>query len=334
MNFYEGIDESKLRIKQFIFHVVHHGEDEPILLDETPIDGHEAFFMERVEETLKGKRFIFNDLSKTQSLLEDILNDPSSFVAASKDLAIYIHSANKKSIKPGVLMLIKLSDGNETLFSLIKYDHDQMIRYSLVDGNTKALLEEVTNGFTKAKKALHKAAVIRKSPAGWNLVVYDSKVSYDISEFFKDFLGVRRKYSKTEMTEAIEQVALDTVKKHRRLLPKEVTGKIRHLVHEVVSNNETFEADSFFDKIFGAYGNNVIKKTFVRALEKRDLDGESFKFDKNAIKKPRNKKLETIEGVKINYDVKKAGDTVKILQPDGKSEETIIEITTKQLFDL
>ena len=50
-----------LGIKEFIFHVVHHGPDQPILFDETPLDDFEGFFLERVRDTLRGNRFVFVD---------------------------------------------------------------------------------------------------------------------------------------------------------------------------------------------------------------------------------------------------------------------------------
>jgi hypothetical protein len=45
---------ASLKIKDFIFHVVHHGEVKPILFDETPLGAYEAFFLDRVRDTMRG----------------------------------------------------------------------------------------------------------------------------------------------------------------------------------------------------------------------------------------------------------------------------------------
>lgn len=66
-----------LSIEKFIFHVVHHRSDEPILLEQTPIGGFEDFFLKRALETLRGNRFTFADGSLTRTLLKQVLDDES-----------------------------------------------------------------------------------------------------------------------------------------------------------------------------------------------------------------------------------------------------------------
>ena len=85
-----------LSIDKFIFHVVHHHNDEPILLDETPIGDFEDFFLERAMETLQGNRFTFADGSITRTLLKQVLDDESQFVSVSKTLAQTFHAGRDK----------------------------------------------------------------------------------------------------------------------------------------------------------------------------------------------------------------------------------------------
>jgi hypothetical protein len=73
-------------------------------------------------------------------------------------------------------MLIKLSALNKELFSLIKYDSEEVISYNLIKNDTRAVLQEITNSFTKSKNALQKSALIELTKQGGNLVVIDATV--------------------------------------------------------------------------------------------------------------------------------------------------------------
>lgn len=120
-----------LSIDKFIFHVVHHRNDEPILLDETPIGDFEDFFLERAMETLRGNRFTFADGSITRTLLKQVLDDESQFVPVSKTMAQTFHAGRDKRIKPGVMILMTLVTGQRKLLSVLKYDHEEAVIYQL-----------------------------------------------------------------------------------------------------------------------------------------------------------------------------------------------------------
>ena len=331
MNFFEGVNPDHIKINKFIFHVVHHGEDEPILLDETPIDGHETFFINRLKDTLEGNRFEFVDTSVTLEHLKKISKNPDVFVEVSKKLATSFHQAQNETIKPGVIILMQISADEHQLFSIIKYDHEETLSYKLQDNDSKAILEDIKNSFTKSKKSLHKSAMIQLIQDTGELIILDQKVRDDISVFFKGFLGVRRKYSAARMTEVLNKVFLDTVRKHKDILPRSITSNARQVIHDIVAKTDFFEVNDFFLKAFGTYGDDKVKKTFMSKIARNDLDGEQFSFDKNAIPVPKKRKLETIEGVKIQYD-QTAADSVEIKHGDG-NQPTKITITTDKLIE-
>lgn len=331
MNFFKGINPEHMQIEKFIFHVVHHGEDEPILLDETPIDGHEAFFISRLKDTLEGNRFEFVDTSPTMAYLRDIEKNPDSFVTVSKNLAASFHQVQKGTIKPGVIILMQISADGHKLFSIIKYDHEEALSYKLEENGSRAILEDIKNSFTKSKKSLHKSAMIQLDQNSGELIILDQKVREDISVFFKGFLGVRRKSSEAKMTKVINKVFLDTIKNHRNILPSTITSKARQIMNDIVANTEIFEADDFFRKAFGAYGDDKVKKTFMKKLARSDLDGEQFRFDKRAITAPKKRKLETVEGVNIQYP-EAAAESVNIQHGD-ENQPTKITITTDKLIE-
>lgn len=323
----------ELEIDRFIFHVVHHGEEEPILLDETPIGQFHNFFVGRVREVLKGNRFEFLEQSTTQEAIRNVSEDIQNFREVSQNLAVDFHRFGDDRIKPGVLIFMVLSAGEEKLYSLIKYDHEEVLTYK-VENDRKAVLESVTNSLTKSTKSLHKSALVRldDDQAGQILVV-DRKVSHDISDFFKGFLTARRKYNPTEMTEEIQNLTIRTVQDHKNDLPNALTSKIRQKSYDTIIQTDHFDSDQYFDLVFGAHGNDEIRETFNKYLEKNDLDGEVFEFDNEAVNMPGKKKYRTREGVKLEYP-ESAYDKVDIERGFNDNEETKITIITQKLSEL
>ncbi len=287
-----------LRIDNFIFHVVHHGEEEPILLDETPIGTFERFFLDRVKETLRGNRFEFLEGSATLISLKKATAVPDRFVDQSKVLARNFHSRHDKQIKAGVLIVMRLSTGSRRLYSLIKYDHEETLAYDLVN-DTQGILKEIANSFTKSAEALHKSALIELSGTGGELVVIDRTVRHDITAFFKGFLNCKRKFTSTEMTKQVETIVVSTVKAHQNDLPGEITQAVRERFYECVKRRDAFDAGQFFSEYFGAHGNASVRKTFDRLVESNGIAGELFTFDRSVVRRPGPKKYKTAEGVKI-----------------------------------
>jgi hypothetical protein len=322
-------DIEKVSIDKFIFHVVQHGAKEPVLLDDTPIAGFEAFFLDRVKETLRGNHFIFVDGSSTCELLRTIESDPQKFVEISKTLARDFHTRQDKRIKAGVLILMTLKAQKRQLYSFIKFDHEQVVSYDLV--KTRAVLKEVSNSFTKSPDALHKSALIGLTPTGGDVIVVDRTVRAEITEFFKGFLNVKRKYNRADMTRQIEEVVRNTVKDHQDELPGSITRRVRDRFYELVQHRDAFDPDQFIAEYFGAHGTDKIRATFNGRLEKSGLEGERFKFDRDAVAKPEARKYRTVEGVRIEYGEEARG-TVKIAsKADGSAT---ITVRTRKLIEL
>ena len=320
---------SALAIQNFIFHVVQHGGPEPILLDDTPIGAFAPFFLDRVSETLRGNRFTFVDSSSTCALLRSVADDPGKFVEVSKTLARDFHSRQDKRIKAGVLIFMRLRAGNRVLFSLIKFDHEEVVSYELIE--TRAILRAISNSFTKSPDALHKSALIELTKSGGNLVVIDRTVRAEITEFFKGFLSVKRKYDRAEMTKEVQTVVVDTVKEYQDHLPGDITRKVRDRFYELAQRRDNFEPDRFISEFFGAHGTDELRESFGQRLEKKGLDGEVFRFDKDAVPRPSSRRYRTAEGVKLEWP-KDAEETVKI---DAKRDgSATITVRTKKLVEL
>lgn len=332
MAFISEEQNREMKIERFIFHVVHHGEEEPILLDETPIGNFHNFFLGRVKEVLKGNRFLFIPESSTEREIRSVDDDLENFVEVSKNLARDFHRFGDNRVKPGVLIFMVIGAIDEKLYSLIKYDHEEVLTYRVED-DRRAILESVTNSLTKSTKSLHKSGLIRlHGERGGSLIVIDRKVTKDISDFFKGFLNVRRKYDSADMTKRIQNLTIRTAQDHRVDLPDEITRRIRQKAYDTICQMDAFNSDQFFDMVFGAHGTDEIRSTFNTHLEKNDLDGEIFQFDNDAVDRPRKRKYKTSEGVKIEYS-DSADDTVDI-DRDEERGKTRITITTNKLSEL
>jgi hypothetical protein len=328
MDFSQELKPSNIKIEHFIFHIVHQGEEKTYLLDETPLGKYESFFADRIIETIEGNRFKFLDSSLVMNFLHEINSDINDFVPISKKMAEHFQSFQNDLIKPGVLILMVIKIAKERFFSIIKYDHEEVLAYKLDKKGSKAILEEVSNSFTKSKDSLHKSALIKLGNKTGELLIIDKKVRSDISVFFKGFLGVERKYSQTELTTRVERIVLDVTKKYRNELPQDFLRSIRKNVYDISQSGIEFTHDAFYDKIFGIHGNENIKKDYYKSFKKSDIFGEVFSFDKKVLRKPRKIKIRTEEGIQISYD-DSVQDRVSIKEDKA---ESIITIKTEKFF--
>lgn len=318
-----------LSIENFIFHVVHRRDDEPILLDETPIGEFEPFFLKRAEETLRGNRFVFADGSITRTLLKKALADETEFVPVSKALAQSFHADRDGRIKPGVMILMTLVTGSRRLILVLKYDHEEAVTYDITD-DAKAILKAIANSFTKSADAMQKSALIEFGDGDGDIVVVDKTVRRDITDFFRGFLVCKRQRDETQMTQVVEAVVVEVVKRHQDDLPNDITQNVRDRYYEAVQKRDDFDASEFFAEFFGLHGSSEVRASFDKGLARRGMEGEVFRFDKGAVKKQRPQKYKTAEGVKIDVP-EQASDTVETTTTD---KGTVVRITTSRLTTL
>lgn len=311
-----------LQVESFIFHGVHHGAEDPVLFDRTPIGEFEPFFIGRVVETLRGNRFEFEGASETLRELRAAEGGPDAFVAASKKLARQFHRDDGR-FRRGILMVTTLVTGPRKLYSLIKYDHERVIAFDVIDAN--AALRAVVTGLTESPKALQKSALIELSDGGGHLVVLDRSKRTGITDFFRDFLGVRRSHGEDELTTAVVRTLIKTVRDHADALPTEITAHVKERLVRIAEQRPAFDADQFFGDYFGAHGSEAVRASFDRNFAGHGFDGESFTFDLASLPDDGPRKYRTKEGVNIVVPPA-ARSTFEIKpQPDGSA---VIEIRT------
>lgn len=326
---HDRITTDDIEILDFIFHIVHHGEDQPILMDSTPVGAFDFFFKARILEILEGNKFDFSLPSNFLDSISSIKDNESqeNFLRTSKQLAIDLHSRRDNRIKPGVMILIRADIQGRKKCILIKYDNENVLTYSQVD--KKAILEEISNTFSKSKEALQKSAVVDLEDPNPFVLIIDKSDRKHVTQFFKGFLGVIRRYDTKKLTDLVKNSYLSTVKKHKDDLPSEYTSSASSRYYDLVQITTSFEKETFLQAIFGQYYLPEMATTFEKEMKSNDISGEEFEFDKS-IKKPQQRKLRTLEGVTIQFNID-ASDTVDINTQNA--QKTVITIETSKLIE-
>jgi hypothetical protein len=316
---------ASLRIKQFIFHVVHHGEPEPVLFNELEIGEFEPFFLDRVRSILKGTAYEFNPQADVCGLLEAVKEDSSLFVDHSRQLAVnfHAHGLDDKRIKKGVMILMSLVTLDKELFSIIKFEHEQVLRYR--NDGSSVFLESVADTFTQSPDAMQKAAVIDMSEEDPVVMVLDRNVRGGISGFFQGFLNVRRAKSEKEKTETLLDVVRNTSNQHLDDFPPDFTREVQSRADEFLQNGEQFDNEEFFTKVFGPDVNDSVRNTYKHYIQKEDLENEQFYLDKDAASVPKKRKIRTAEGLTIYFNEKSASSIKISYGQNGEKDMIVIE---------
>ena len=337
MSFLSDEEIQTLRINRMIFHVIGKNLATPILLREiTPLQ-HIDFFLERIKSSLKGNVFTFIDNSNTERILRIIKNEADNnsncFTEQSKLLASDFqshHSGGNTSM--GCFFLFELISNNNKLYSIIKYDNEDVVRYVLDEQQTEnqiPRLERFNESFVRKAEAMQKIALIRLSSEerGGDIVVRDRSKRTNISGYFKGFLQVKRKNSDEELCDKLVDVLKEVFKKHKELLPESIKKSGVNKIYEVLSRaNYEYDAEdptSLLTSIFGPVDDNsLIKKSFTTISRDYGIDGESFTIIADNIQKPLRRRIETAENVVISYNANHRPEIINT--DDGKKKITII----------
>lgn len=313
-----------LKISNFIFHVVHHGEKEPGYFDEVPLGKFETFFIARIKDTLRGNRFSFVENSIVQREILKWQAKGHTFLDLSKVMAFQFNELYDRRVTPGVLIVIELYAGEKRYYSLIKYDSDEVV--SFTRKGSRAVLADVVNNFTQSAKSLQKSALVDLDAiaADGHVAVIDRQSRSSISDIFKKFLGVDRTKKPAELTESLHRAVIKIVAKHKDMFPSSFTYRAGEQVREIAEKQKEFDAEDFYGQFFGAHGNDELKSSYQKELASQGLAGEVFEYVPDALPEVRRVRYKTQEGVLITVPPG-ASNTLKI-SPDGR---TVTILTAK-----
>lgn len=261
MPFITEAQQQAIRIERMIFHVVGKAPNRPLLLDQVvEVGAHEGFFASRIIDTLKGASYQFLPIAGTRDALERALADEAAFVRETQNIAqrfqeMYVAD---KRLSDGVLLILQFQAGAETLFDIIKFDHDPAVGYNLREdaGQRGAVLAEISSHFSRHKEAVQKSALIRiNAGGGGEVCAVDRSSRLDITAPFQNFLDVRRTFDHSELTERIFGILYRVGMKHQDDLDPDVVKSLRHRAKDALERLGEFhpeQPDALKNAVFGA----------------------------------------------------------------------------------
>jgi hypothetical protein len=317
MAFLQPAQLEALVIEKMVFHVVGPEDGELTLLEEIDPGPFSTFFLDRLRSSNNGIMFDFIPGSSVLASFLQVENDPELFVDESKKLAALFKTQHGHNTSKGVFLMFLLSANAERFYALVKYDHQVVLSYTIEDRADAhyALLQQLQDTFVKSPEALQKSAIARLKQATGELCVRDRVSPKEVTQYFKAFLGAQRRHTPGSLTAKIAEITLKVAKEHSKELSADSRKNVRQRLYDTLQAHAGFEsddADSFLTSVFGPLTENSrIKQAFERNLRNSHLEGESFEFDRDAVKRPAKRRIVTKEGIQVILD-RQYDDSVKV----------------------
>lgn len=326
-------DRNQIRIEKLIFHIILKDEFQPRYLNEVTItEEQRAFFRDRLDAAAFGRQFVFLEDSTTKTKSEELINcDNDRFVQLSKELAADFRRLHGASANDGVFIVSVASIGARKLIFLIKFDHKKIYQYQVQDGG-RALLREVQDTFSEDKSSIQKVALIDVSDTVlWDVLVTDLTAKPEkghITDYFKQFLGVRSRETNTDLTIQTLKMAFAWAVRNQDDLPEtQEASDYKARAKAYILGNATFDSDGFIDFVV-LDGNDTRrdrhKASFKQMMEEDGLYGQHFTLVHSALNKKSTKNIRlTREGVRIEWEGSAEDVNYSVGERDENGQQTI-----------
>lgn len=326
MPFMTEAQQQAIRIERMIFHVVGKEPGRPLLLDQVvAVGSYEAFFADRIRDTLKGAVYQFLPIAGTRDALARAAVGQQEFVLETQNLANRFQALYEADgrLSNGVLVILQFMAGEERLFDILKFDHDPAVGYDIQvnAGHRVAVLGAISRHFSRHKEAVQKSALVRIDDAGGGEVcAIDRSSSIDITGPFQAFLDVKRKFEHAELTTRMFNVLYRVGMKHQDDLDPDVVKSLRHRVREALTRLGNFtpgQSSELKAAVFGPLASDhPVHASFAKELERNNMTDETIEFDPQVL--PRTSRLlkETREGIQV-FIPEQEKDRVDFVPGDG-----------------
>ena len=330
-------------IGRMILHVVHGDLDIPFEpqpeFDEIE---HAEFFLARLQDVDVAPVHDFVAASETKLLLEQMAKGDVSFQEGAQLLSKRFSGQHRGTSSDGAFFVFELKGDveDDVVYAMAKYDYSQAIER--FDHEGKSGLRQIVQAFIADRKAIQKSCFVRVVGGTAVLAVSArdrSKQAPDLTDYFVKFLDVHRTRSDKELTSAVGETLLKVFKERKEDLPGTVASAMK-VAREALSLRETIDNDAVVEAVMLAAGEphdevvrTRLEKSTRRVLKGHKLDGVSFKPQKDLLSVAKRQKVETFEGVRLDYpgSLENNGVTRETL-PDGGTR-FIIETSKKLVVD-
>lgn len=337
MAFLSETELESLRIEQSVFHIVGPGDEHFQLLAAFDAGPHEVFFLGRVKSVNGGNRYTFLEDAPVRAQLARINRDRSTFQEESEKLATAFNQAHGGSTAVGAFLIFALRCSAGRLFALLKFEDEKVLSYNVVrsrGGKPKPTFGEIERTFVQNRNALQKAALIRLGRDQDEICVVDRQNPQRPAAYFEQFLLAKRLRTEEELTRSIVEITRNVALKHRDTLPADAMKNLAKRLYDASESGGSVDGEAsegWLKSIFGPLPeDSPIFKDFKSALKRDGLAGESFNLQKGAVPAPKNRRVETANGVKITFPVGLQASTVSIDRDKGliviKDEITVDDL--------
>lgn len=219
MAFIRDEEVAGLRIESMILHVV---SGEAFVEQTARIVEHADFFVERIRNTDVAPVFAFDAASQTKLQLERMARGQETFELGGQALSREFARLHPGNSRDGAFFIFELrtDDPAVRIYSLIKYDYEQVIEQEDRDGAN--LLRLIVQAFVADRKAIQKAALIRvvNGSAETEVAARDRmKQAPEIGDYFARYLHVTRVRDDRQLNEKMIEAVSAALKELRELLP-------------------------------------------------------------------------------------------------------------------
>lgn len=337
MSFLTDQERSNLRIQSMTLHVVG-GED---FSPEAARDvEHENFFIARILDTDVASIYRFKPVSGARELLENMAQQQQPFESGAQELSRQFARFHGTTAREGAFFIFELAtdDPRTRIYSLIKYDYEEAIEQTEgQDGSS--LLRRIVHAFIADKKAIQKSAMIRivDGIADANVSAHDRiKKGAGIGDYFAAFLDVDRSRTDHELNETVVELVRQALKESKEVLPDRNVAQAFHRARDFLNDKQEINEEAIFESVIVAAGNpdqentrNALRRRVLAKIRSAKLTGLSFPPDRQVLRRPRIRRVKTIEGVTLTYPDDPNGVTVTRQSTEGGGE--VITITTNRI---
>lgn len=301
-------DLEGLQIEQSVFHIVGPGNEHFQLLEAFDATPYTSFFLGRIRSVNSGNCYRFLDDSPVRTQLGRISDHASTFQEESEKLATSFNEAHGGSAAIGAFLLFSLLCPSGRVFALLKFEDEKVLSYALKKGSSGKPAPdfgEIEKTFVQNRNALQKAAMIRLSDESDTVFIVDRQNPQRPAAYFERFLHVRRLRTEQELTKELVSITRKIAAKHREHFPADVFKSLTQRLFDASQSGGSVDGDrleDWFKSIVGPLPDDSPPlKAFRAELKREGMAGESFTLAKDAVTRPRNRRVETAGGVRLIF---------------------------------
>lgn len=336
MAFIDEDEVAGLRIENMILHVVGDDEFRP---EPARVVEHAEFFIDRIRDTDVASVFQFRPESPTKAQLERMARDDDPFEAGGQELSRAFARFHPGSSRDGAFFIFDLrtDDPDVRIYSLIKYDYQEVIEQQEVEGAN--LLRLIVQAFVADKRAIQKAALVRVVGGTAEAAVSARdrmKPAPEIGDYFAKYLDVVRVRDNRQLNQKTVEAVSYALKEIKDLLPNRDVPAAYRAAKEALGMRQRINEEAVQEAVLAAAGHPEDERTRARIqssvrrkIRSAKLDGLEFPPDPQQLRVPGIRRVRTTEGVLIFYPDRVGGANVERERTANGGE--VITIRTRHI---